>query len=221
MDKLTQDFSESLFTNSIDIIKDNLEVGIDCFIKDGILKELPIVSTIVSGLKIVKSIQDRNLLKRILEFINELNDGTIDPKKLNQYKESIKNDENKCERDMEIVLFYLDRFVDKEKSVFLARLFKAYINQDISWDDFCEYSEIVNRLFIKDIKILRTIYKEDINLEYTREDEFRTERLYSIGLIGMSFKALTVGNMKDGKINTGRTISPLGKRFCDIILDKE
>ena len=66
--------------------------------------------------------------------------------------------------------------------------------------------------------ILKKIKDRDIDLIFSQEDEFRAERLYSIGLIGMSFKALTYQNIKNGQINNGRTISPLGKQFCEIVL---
>lgn len=51
MDELTKDFKNSLILNSEDAVIDYLELGIDSFIKDGVLKDIPIVSTIVSRLK--------------------------------------------------------------------------------------------------------------------------------------------------------------------------
>lgn len=221
MDKLARDFRNSLIVNSVETIKDYIEIGIDSFIEEGVLKELPIVSTIAGGLKIAKNVYDRNLLKQTLYFISELNDGSVSADKLNKYREIIQNNDKKCEEELGRVLIYLNGFVDKEKSVFLSRLYKAYIANEINWNEFCEFAEVVNRMFIQDIETLKTIYKEEINLGLIKEDEFRAERLYSIGLIGISYKPLTVGNLKDGKINTGRIISPLGKRFCEIILNIE
>ena len=47
MDKLTADFEKSLFNDSIDIIGDYIEIGIDSFIEEGILEEIPFVKSIV------------------------------------------------------------------------------------------------------------------------------------------------------------------------------
>lgn len=51
MNKLTDNFEKSLFYDSIDIIEDYIEIGIDSFIGKGILEEIPFVKSIVSVLK--------------------------------------------------------------------------------------------------------------------------------------------------------------------------
>lgn len=217
MDDLTEDFKNSLIVNAKDGIKDCIEFGIDNLLEDMKLKEFPIVNTIVSGLKVAKNIYDRNLLKQTLIFIDELNNGSISRDRLIAHRDTIENNPKKCEEELGRILIYLNSFIDKEKSIMLAKIYKAYIKQEINWNEFCEFAEIINRLFIKDLQILTRIKDRDIDLMFSREDEFRAERLYSLGLIGMSFNALTWGDIKDGHINSGRTISPLGKKFCEII----
>lgn len=44
----------------------------------------------------------------------------------------------------------------------LARLFKAYINKILTWEEFCEYSEIVNRIFLEDIALLKKLMMEKL-----------------------------------------------------------
>ena len=68
MDKLVDDFEKSLFNSSENVISDYLEIGIDSLMNEGILKELPIVNTIVGVLKVGKNVHDRNLLKQTLTF---------------------------------------------------------------------------------------------------------------------------------------------------------
>ena len=142
MDKLTEDFEKSLFNNSKEIIGEYIEVGIDSFINDGILKDIPIVNTIVAVLKVGKNIHDRNLLKQTLTFINEFNKNNITEEQLKNYKERIEKDRKKCEDELGRVLLLLNNFIDKEKSIMLSKLFKAYVSQLLNWNDFCEYSEI-------------------------------------------------------------------------------
>ena len=217
MDKLTRDFAKSLVVSAEDGIKNCMELGIDHFIEDGVLKDFPIVNTIVSGLKVSKNIYDRNLLRQTLTFINEFNNETLIKDALIAHQSTILNNPKKCEKELGIVMIYLNSFIDKEKSIMLAKLYKSYIKQEINWNDFCEFSEIINRLFIQDLHILKKIKDKDIDLMFSQEDEFRIERLYSIGLIGVTFKALTYKDLEDGHINSVRTVSPLGKRFCKII----
>ena len=188
MDELTDSFEKSLFNDSNDVISDYLELGVDSFISDEILKEIPIVKSIASVLRIGKNIHDRNLLKQTLTFINEFNNNNISIEKLNRYREGIENDDKKCEEELGRVLLLLNSYIDKEKSIMLAKLFKAYINMEINWNKFCEYSEIISRLFIQDFDLLRKIYYSQVNDTSNINDIYRVERLNSLGVIGMTFK---------------------------------
>lgn len=220
MDELTNDFEKSLFNYSNDAIGDYIEIGIDSFINDEILKEIPIVKSIVSVLKIGKNIHDRNLLKQTLTFINEFNKNNISKEKLNKYRESIENNNKKCEEELGRVLLLLNSYVDKEKSTMLARLFKAYINMEINWNKFCEYSEIINRLFIQDLDLLKKIYYSQVNDTSDRNDIYRVERLNSLGIIGMTFKSTKISiinGVQQNRQDSYLAININGKKFMDII----
>lgn len=214
MDKLTNDFEKSLFNDSIDIIEDYTEIGIDSFIEEGILKEIPFVRSIVSMLKIGKNIHDRNLLKQTLTFIKEFNSGNISKGKLIAYKSTIENNPQKCEEELGRVLILLNSYVDREKSIMLARLYKSYVMQEINWHEFCEFSEIINRLFIEDLRILKYL-QEQKKIKGSQGDDFRLERLYSLGIVGNSYFA-DFNNLKDNFIE-GRVLNSIGKKFCNII----
>ena len=92
MDELVENFEKSLFNDSKDIIEDYLEIGIDSIIDNGILKEIPIVKTLVGVLKVGKTVHDRNLLKQTLVFINEFNRNETRQDKIEEYKKRIEND---------------------------------------------------------------------------------------------------------------------------------
>ena len=220
MEELTDRFEKSLFNDSNDVISDYLELGVDSFISDGILKEIPIVKSIVSVLKIGKNIHDRNLLKQTLTFINEFNNSNISIEKLNRYREDIENNDKKCEEELGRVLLLLNSYIDKEKSIMLAKLFKAYINIEINWNKFCEYSEIINRLFIQDFDLLRKIYYSQVNDTSNINDIYRVERLNSLGVIGMTFKSSrisSINGVQQSRQDSYLTMNINGKRFMDII----
>lgn len=214
MDELTQDFEKSLFRASTDMIGDYIELGIDSFINEGILKDVPIVNTIVEVLKVGKNIHDRNLLKQTLTFINEFNSNNISNEIMNEYKENINKNPKKCEKELGRVLLYLNNFIDKEKSIMLAKLFKAYVSKTIIWNEFCEYSEIINRIFLEDLLILKCI-KEGIKFKGKDGDNFRVERLYSLGIIG-NIMFPDYEKLKENIIE-GRVLNTIGKKICNII----
>lgn len=221
MDKLTEDFEKSLFNNSKEIIGEYIEVGIDSFINDGILKDIPIVNTIVAVLKVGKNIHDRNLLKQTLTFINEFNKNNITEEQLKNYKERIEKDRKKCEDELGRVLLLLNNFIDKEKSIMLSKLFKAYVSQLLNWNDFCEYSEIINRLFIQDFSFLQEIYLGRISDTTNRSDIYKVERLNSLGIIGMTFKSSTISTINgvmSNRQDSYLTMNNNGKKFMNIVM---
>lgn len=214
MDKLTTDFEKSLFNDSMDIIADYMEIGIDSFIEEGILKEIPIVKSIVSVLKIGKNVHDRNLLRQTLTFIKEFNSGNISKDKLVAYKSTIENNPKKCEEELGRVLILLNSYVDREKSIMLARLYKSYVNQDVTWSEFCEYSETINRIYIQDMEVLNKIYEGEVISDFNVEN-YRLDRLSSVGLIHIGFEGMLV---TEDSQNEG--MSEYGKKFTKIILNK-
>lgn len=215
MDKLIEDFKESLFENSEELVGDYTELGIDSFINDGVLKDIPIVKTIVSVLKIGKNVHDRNLLKQSLNFIKEFNNGNVDEGKLKNYKIEIEKNTKKSEKELERVLLLLNNFIDIQKSIILAKLFKAYINEQINWNEFCEFADITDRLFMEDIRILKH-FKENKELKGQLEDQFRVERIYSLGILGVELDNVSYEEMKEDA-TAGRSLSALGQKYCDII----
>ena len=221
MDKLVDDFEKSLFNSSKDVISDYLEIGIDSLMNEGILKEIPIVNTIVGVLKIGKNVHDRNLLKQTLTFINEFNNNKISHDKLKQYKITIENNHKRCEEELGRILLLLNNFIDKEKSIMLAKIFKAYIEKIINWNEFCEYSEIINRLFIQDINLLNMIYDGRVTDTTNRGDLYRVERLNSLGIIGISFKSTRIttinGVQQENRQDSYLSMNSNGRKFMNII----
>ena len=221
MEKLTEDFSKSLFCNITDITQDYSEIGIDIFIENDLIKEIPIIKTLVNIFKIGKNIRDKNLLKQTLIFMQELKKNNIEEEKLKKYKDEIENDRKKREEELERVLWLLNSFIDKEKSIMLSRFFKEYVRQTITWDEFCEYSEIINRLFIQDIKILREIYLKEFRDTTNRNDIYRVERLNSLGIISLSFKSLsneTINGVFKSRQDSFLELNSNGKKMMEIIM---
>ena len=63
-------------------------------------------------------------------------------------------------------MILLDKTIDTDKAEDLASFYKAYIKNDIFWDDFCELSEALNRMFISDRILLFDLSEGRKNLTY-------------------------------------------------------
>lgn len=222
MKNIIPSFRESLFADNTDILIDISEYTIDNLIEGSdTLTDFPIIKTIASVLKGAHNIYDRNLLKNTLIFIKELNSGKINRDKYIAYKTTLEHNPNKCEKELGRVILILNNIIDVSKSKMLARLYKAYINKVLTWEEFCEYSEIVNRIFLEDIELLKKINDGEItsiNEEY--KEKYRIHRLNSIGVIEISIDKITVAIINgSSKPKQLVTISYVGNKFLKIVLD--
>lgn len=219
MNEIVPKFNDSLVINSSDIISDYLELGIDSILENDCLKEIPIIKTFISVGKITKNIRERNLMKNLAIFLNEINSGNVDKEKLNKHKEELKQNPKQAEKELGRVLIILEQTIDNLKSSILGKLYKAYINQKIDWDLFVEFSEITDRLYVNDLSILQLIFNNQLSDTSNRSDLYRIERLNSLGIVGLAPKAIFIGT------NTSRqdsyiTLNSIGKVYANIIFNK-
>ena len=129
---------------------DIAEIAIDSVLKDGALKDLPIVGTLVSLSKVGANVHDRLFLKKIVCFLNPLRDVSAENRRL-----MIKNiDESKKYRIKvgEKLLYIIDKSDDYEKSELIGIVFKYFIEGNIEYDEFLEVASALNNLTIKDFK---------------------------------------------------------------------
>ena len=218
MIELIPEFNDSLVIDSVDLIGDYLELGIDSVLNDEIIKEIPILKSLLSAGKITKSIRERNYMKNLVIFLNELNSGNIDEKKLKKHQEELNSNPKKAEKELGRVLIILDQTIDNIKSSIIGKIYKEYINQTIEWDLFVEFSEITNRLYVNDLRILKLIYAGILSDTSNRTDLYRIERLNSLGVIGLTPKMILIGT-NDSRQDSYVTLNKIGKIYSDIIFN--
>lgn len=218
MDKIIPSFRESLFDGAADSIIELGELGIDSILDDGLFKELPIVNFLIGVKNTAQNIHDRNLLKQTLQFIKEFNSGTINKEKLQEYKEKIENDSKKAEKELGRVVIILNSTIEVEKSKMIANLFRNYINQNINWEEFCEFSEIVRMLFLNDIIYLRRIYTGQMK-DTTNCVLYPIDRLTSLGLINTTMKSIVMSSSSNSRTDKYLNLTAIGGKFYQSIIN--
>lgn len=216
MDKIVPAFEATLFDSTLsDACINMAELGIDSLLDDSIFKSIPIVSILVGIGKTAQNLHDRNLLKQTIKFINTFNEKIIDPNKLQKYKNRLYNNPKFAEEELGRVLITLNSNVDLKKSEILARFYRAYVEQQINWDIFCEFSEVTSRMFISDIKLLFDIYNKQVS-DTSQCAVYQVERLIALGLLNSAMKSMSIGNISES--NTQRYIqtNELGNTFCKL-----
>lgn len=218
MDKIIPSFSSSLFDGSKDSIGDIVEIGIDSLLDDGLFKDIPIVNMLVGVKNTYQNIHDRNLLKQTLAFIKQFNSGTIDQNKLVKYKELINSDSKKAEKELGRVLIILNSTVDMEKSQMLANLYKAYINEKINWNQFCEFSEIIKMIFLNDFNIIKLIYNHQVT-DTSGIEIYPIDRLSSLGIVNTAMKSIMISNSANSRSDKYVNLTTIGEKFYESVIN--
>lgn len=214
MDKIVPAFETTLLDSTLsDACIDMAELGIDSLLDDGVFKSIPIVSVLVGIGKTAQNLHDRNLLKQTIKFINTFNEKSITPDKLQEYKKHLRNNPKFAEEELGRVLIVLNSNVDLKKSEILARFFRAYVEEQIDWDTFCELADVTSRMFVSDIKLLFAVYNKQIS--YTPQCRgYQAERLIALGLLSSSVKSMTMSSISGGSTQRYVQTNELGNRFC-------
>lgn len=216
MDKIVPAFEVSLFEPVFSTTLELGELGIDSLLDDGLFKNIPIVSLVMGIGKTAQNLYERNLLQQTLNFIKSFNEKTIDEKKLEKYKEKINKNKSMAEKELGRVLIILNSNVETKKSQLLGKVFRAYVDERIDWNQFCDLSEAISRLFISDINLISDIWQHKIN-NSSQCMNYQIDRLVSIGFIGTTTKSMTIGSNNTSNTERYLNITQFGRLFSEII----
>lgn len=199
-------FADSLKEESISCIGEFAEIGLDAIMDDGILKDVPILSTAIALYKIGGSIKERHNLKKLLTFLKGINQGINDTTKRERYREKFQRNEKFRNQELEYLLVILDRYIDYDKPKLLAKLYLAYLDEEILWKELTMYASIIDHFLPDDYSTL-TSFSDSITVHRCVGGE-AILRLVALGLMrdvtNMSpFKKRDNGNL-------GLTFAELG-----------
>lgn len=147
---LSLSFGNSLTEEVSGIAGEYVELGLDAFTADGLFKELPFVSSVVAVYRIGKSIRERHHVAKLITFLNEINKGIVDEEKRRSYQEKFASNEKFRNQELEYILVLVDRYISFDKPQMLAKLYLAYLDGTIIWEEFTMYAEVIDRFLLLD-----------------------------------------------------------------------
>jgi hypothetical protein len=159
------------------------EVALDSILKYGVLKDIPVIGSIIGVAKATISIRDKLLVKKILHFLRELGDTTEEERR--KFLQEFEEDAKEQRKIGENLILLLDRLDNLDKSAMVAKLLKAYIKGEIkSYDEFAYYSALVDRSPMFDLSALLSFFSDgDI------DEQWLAVKFHYLGL---SFMMITV-----------------------------
>lgn len=147
---ITESFRESIVKNTTDVGVDASEVVLDSFMEEGVLREIPIVKYAVSAYKVMQDIRGMFYLRKLKQFIDSFNEGMVSEEEVQKRREKFSGKNR--DRELTYISIIVDQYLDFYKPAILAKLYLAYLDQIITWREFCTYAEVINRLTGYDIE---------------------------------------------------------------------
>lgn len=221
---------DSIMTNELsDLSKELGEIALDSILTNGILKDIPFISSINALVKTGFNIRETIFTKKILRFLLELNE--VSQKERIEFINNIENDAQLESKVGESIIMIIDKIDSMQKPKLLGRLLAASMQKKITYNQFLKLSAIINRAFVP------TLYKLlDINRDI-RVDDNVYEELFNLNLV--TLKLINDENSRLSAMSIGRKglphrgeqteifnqrlnfeISTDGKMLIDTILSK-
>lgn len=122
------------------------ELGIDSILDDGVIKDIPILRTLVEIAKIGLNIRDRIYVKKIMNFLSKV--GQTSREQREEFVKKYCEDKKHFE---EAILLLLEQAERLEKTTLIGKIFKACILGKIRYVDAIILSEMVNRAYWGDL----------------------------------------------------------------------
>lgn len=143
-------FGNSLTEEVSGLAGEYAELTLDSLVEDGLFKDIPLVSTFTAVYRIGKSISERYHIAKLIAFLNEINKGIVDEEKRQNYREKFASNEKFRNRELEYILILIDRYISFDKPQMLAKLYLAYLDGTIIWEEFTMYAEVIDRFLLLD-----------------------------------------------------------------------
>jgi len=220
-------FSKTLKKSDLSsIAKNGIEISIDSVLNNGLLKDIPIVSTISSLIKTSYSISTYLFLKKIIAFLDGI--ANISKSRRNKMISIIDNSNKYKTKVGEKLLFILDKSDDTEKACLIAKAFCSFLKEDIDYSEFVKIAHIINNIFIED-------FNHFVNLTPKKLDEEDALLYINYGICGIEFGSPYISyNEPDWKDSYNESnmysvidgenkyaITDIGEKIIKIFLDQE
>lgn len=131
------------------------ELSVDQFIDTELLKEVPFVGWMIKSYTVSDSVRDKLYGIKVKKFLTAIEE--IPTEKREQFKEAITNQNEDTNKLCEKVLMSLDTITDVSKADMIADLFIAYLDNQISKDNFKRCVDVVCNNFVDDIHLFSRI----------------------------------------------------------------
>lgn len=195
------------------------EVGIDAILDNGILRDIPILSSILGGINAVGSVRDALFAKKLVSFLSELSDIPVEQRQ--NMIDLIDNSNGFKVKVGEKLIYIIEKAEDHYTSKIVAIFFAEFLTEKITYDQFLKVSRIINNMFIGDFL--------DFASESSDPIDFDSENTFiNTGLVDVYFEPVLVKDNDDYKsygkyVTSGGAslyVTPIGELIRSVLKGK-
>lgn len=144
-DSLEKGLLDTLKDENIEnVCKDFSELAIDALLTDGILREIPVINSVVGLAKAGFSVRDRLFIEKVIRFINPL--GKYSETERKEFLEAL--DEKELKKAIQSAVLYLERLDSLEKPEMLGKAFESYMKGQITFKQMMYFFHFIDIVFI-------------------------------------------------------------------------
>jgi hypothetical protein len=174
--ELSKSLTETLTSSNLPTLgSDIAEVTIDSVLKEGVLKDFPIIGSLVGIWKTGIAVNDYRFLNKLLLFLQE--SSAISSVKRENLIHKLEDDKYQLEAGEKLIAV-IDKLETGSKAKLLGKALALFGNDFISNDEFWRVSFIIERLPMTDIIALKNWRNTDLNKVF----EIRRHLYLSVGL---------------------------------------
>lgn len=190
---------ETVFNADLrDVAKDSAEVFVDSFLTDGVLKEIPIVRSVIGLAKAGITVRDRIFLEKVIKVLSPLSKYSSQQRQ--EFLKSLDPDEVK--KASQYLILYIDRLDSIEKTAMLGKVFEAYLTGKISYKAMLYFAHFIDSVFILVWKEYHTAIKKWVPHHVAHPLEIATDNALALEKVGF-YMEKTKSVMKPSMPATG------------------
>lgn len=137
------------------VSKDLAEVAIDGVLADGVLKDIPVVNTLMATYKAGQSIRDNLFNRKLMRFLTDISGIPA-----NLRAEVIMKLENSPGDVGEMLLLSLERLDNLLKPELLAKSFLLLAKDEITINEFYDLKTIIENVNLNDLEEIKKFYED-------------------------------------------------------------
>ena len=135
------------------------EITVDSALEEGVLKDIPVISTLRALWKTSVAVRDELFLKKLVQFLAGLHD--IPPHERKKMIDRLENDDSYAQKVGEHIIILLDRLDNMRKPALLAKAFRAYIKGEIGAQDLQRFLYVIDRAIYSDLTFLKAYLADE------------------------------------------------------------